>query len=175
MVRGARHRNRTPRGLRWRPIAACSRYGLVAFTRSAAAPPCRAACRRSLSMAAARSVRRLRSAESANSRNTALRDVPRRVASASTSLRRSSGIDTMTFAMLAVYRGIRGRATAVGQPVPVTGASNCTWFARRAASPIFLVGKQTSSRAGGPESSGQHTVIACYRSCRGADLDQTAR
>jgi CRP-like cAMP-binding protein len=58
-------------------------------------------------MAAARSVRRLRSAESANSRNTALRDVPSRVASASTSLRRSSGIDTITFAMLAVYRGIR--------------------------------------------------------------------
>jgi CRP-like cAMP-binding protein len=50
-------------------------------------------------MAAARSVRRLRSAEPANSRNTALRDVPRRVASASTSLRRSSGIDTMTFAI----------------------------------------------------------------------------
>ena len=60
-------------------------------------------------MAAARSVRRLRSAESANSRNTALRDVPRRVASASTSLRRSSGIDTITFAMRAVYRGIRAR------------------------------------------------------------------
>jgi CRP-like cAMP-binding protein len=58
-------------------------------------------------MAAARSVRRLRSAESANSRSTALRDVPRRVASASTSLRRSSGIDTMTFAMPGVYRGIR--------------------------------------------------------------------
>ncbi len=70
----------------------------MALTRSAAAPPCRAACRRSLSMAAARSVRRRRSAESANARNTALRDVPRRVASASTSLRRSSGIDTMTFA-----------------------------------------------------------------------------
>ncbi len=51
-------------------------------------------------MAAARSVRRRRSAESANSRNTALREVPRRVASASTSLRRSSGIDTMTFAMI---------------------------------------------------------------------------
>jgi CRP-like cAMP-binding protein len=50
-------------------------------------------------MAAARSVRRRRSAESANSRNTALRDVPRRVASASTSLRRSSGIDTITFAI----------------------------------------------------------------------------
>ncbi len=60
-------------------------------------------------MAVARSVRRLRSAESANSRNTALRDVPRRVASASTSLRRSSGIDTMTFAMLGVYRGIQLR------------------------------------------------------------------
>jgi CRP-like cAMP-binding protein len=58
-------------------------------------------------MAAARSVRRRRSAESANSRNTALRDVPRRVASASTSLRRSSGIDTITLAMPAVYRGIR--------------------------------------------------------------------
>jgi CRP-like cAMP-binding protein len=58
-------------------------------------------------MAVARSERRLRSAESANSRSTALRDVPRRVASASTSLRRSSGIDTITFAMLAVYRGIR--------------------------------------------------------------------
>jgi hypothetical protein len=58
-------------------------------------------------MAAARSVRRLRSAKSANSRNTALRDVPRRVASASTSLRRSSGIDTMTFAISAVYHGIR--------------------------------------------------------------------
>lgn len=58
-------------------------------------------------MAAARSARRLRSAESANSRSTALRDVPRRVASASTSFRRSSGIDTMTFAISAVYRGIR--------------------------------------------------------------------
>lgn len=58
-------------------------------------------------MAAARSMRRLRSAASANSRNTALREVPRRVASASTSLRRSSGIDTITFAMPAVYRGIR--------------------------------------------------------------------
>jgi hypothetical protein len=90
-------------------------------------------------MAAARSVRRLRSAESANSRNTALRDVPRRVASASTSLRRSSGIDTMTFAMLAVYRGIRWRATAVGQPMPITGASNCAWFARRAVSPIVII------------------------------------
>jgi hypothetical protein len=58
-------------------------------------------------MAAARSVRRLRSAESANSRSTALREVPRRAASASTSLRRSSGIDTMTFAIRRVYRGIR--------------------------------------------------------------------
>jgi hypothetical protein len=64
-------------------------------------------------MAAARSARRLRSAESANSRNTALRDVPRRVASASTSLRRSSGIDTITFAMRAVYRGIRARRNYV--------------------------------------------------------------
>jgi hypothetical protein len=58
-------------------------------------------------MATARSARRLRSAESANSRSTALRDVPRRVASASTSPRRSSGIDTMTFAIPKVYRGIR--------------------------------------------------------------------
>ena len=58
-------------------------------------------------MAEARSVRRLRSAESANSRSTALRDVPRRAASASTSLRRSSGIDTITFAMPTVYRGIQ--------------------------------------------------------------------
>ena len=48
--------------------------------------------------------------------STALRDVPRRVASASTSLRRSSGIDTITFAMRAVYRGIRD------QPTPTTGA-----------------------------------------------------
>jgi hypothetical protein len=33
--------------------------------------------------------------------------VPRRVASASTSLRRSSGIETMTFATSLVYQGIR--------------------------------------------------------------------
>lgn len=58
-------------------------------------------------MAAARSTRRLRSAESANSRSTALREVPRRVASASTSRRRSSGIETMTFAISLVYQGIR--------------------------------------------------------------------
>jgi len=64
-------------------------------------------------MAAARSVRRLRNAESANSRNTALRDVPRRLASASTSLKRSSGIDTITFAMRAVYRGIRLRRNCI--------------------------------------------------------------
>lgn len=71
-------------------------------------------------MAAARSVRRLRNAESANSRNTALRDVPRRVASASTSLRRSSGIDTITFAMRAVYLGIRLRRNYVME-VPAPG------------------------------------------------------
>lgn len=67
-------------------------------------------------MAAARSVRRLRSAESANSRSTALRDVPRRLASASTSPRRSSGIDTITFATPPVYRGIRlKRSTRSGE------------------------------------------------------------
>jgi hypothetical protein len=77
-------------------------------------------------MAAARSVRRLRRAESANSRSTALRDVPRRLASASTSLRRSSGIDTITFAMRQVYRGIRHKRN-VGALIRPAGTNDNGW------------------------------------------------
>jgi CRP-like cAMP-binding protein len=87
-------------------------------------------------MAAARSMRRLRSAESANSRSTALREVPRRVASASTSLRRSSGIETMTFAISLVYQGIRVERGGMDQAMPTTGATNDIRFARRKVSPI---------------------------------------
>jgi CRP-like cAMP-binding protein len=87
-------------------------------------------------MAAARSMRRLRSAESANSRSTALREVPRRVASASTSLRRSSGIETMTFAISLVYQGIRPERGGTDQAMPTTGATNDTRFARRKFRPL---------------------------------------
>jgi hypothetical protein len=80
--------------------------GRVAFTCSAARPPWGDASPSNDRIAAARPSRRLRSAASAKSLITALRVVPPRRASASTSARRSSGRETMTFAMSKVYPGI---------------------------------------------------------------------
>ena len=94
--------------------------GRVAFTCSAARPPWGEASLSSDRIAAARPSRRRRSAASANSRMTALRVVPPRRASASTSARRSSGRETMTFAMrVSLPRYTRGfRGARIGQEAP---------------------------------------------------------
>lgn len=80
--------------------------GRVRLTCSATLPPCAEASPRREAIADPRAARRSRRARSAKSRMTPLRVLPLRRASASTSARRSSGRETITFAIVRVYPGI---------------------------------------------------------------------
>lgn len=48
-------------------------------------------------------------------------------------------MDTMTFAMTTVYRGIRLECTGAHHVMPTAGATNDAWFARRQVLPTVSI------------------------------------